>query len=101
MATETIPTAAHAAARLDALAVRLDAVPVLTYERTPTGVRVRNPETSGCCESAKRRADHVTCRRREDDFNELWFWTSWGEPITRADDVVGASVRILGYLVES
>ncbi|WP_301177323.1 hypothetical protein [Actinomadura geliboluensis] len=96
--TTQAPTAAAAAARLDALAVRIDAIPGLTHERTSTGVRIRNPAVPGCCEFARRRADHVTCRRRPDDFNELWFWTSWGEPITRADDVVGASVRIIGYL---
>lgn len=88
---------ARAASRLNALAARMDALP-LESTITPCGLLVRNPDRPGCCDAVRSRADRITCRRRWDDAHRLWFFTSWGEPITEATDVIGASVRILGYL---
>lgn len=100
MTTQT-PTAAHAAARLDAFAAHLLTQPDLDATLTPSGLRIRT-DTPGCCSEVRQRGDLITCRRREDDRNELWFWTSWGDPIAPAHDVIGASVRVRGYLaVES
>ncbi|WP_433469557.1 hypothetical protein [Spirillospora sp. CA-128828] len=49
-------------------------------------------------ESGPRPADTVVCRARDSDGGRMWFWTSWGEPITKAEDLTGAAVIIAGYL---
>ncbi len=101
--TSQRPTAADAAARLDAFAARLAVLPDLEATITPSGLLVRNPSGRGCCDDVPfGPTDRITCKRRRDDGDALWFFTSWNEPIAPADDVVGASVRVLGYLaVES
>lgn len=45
-----------------------------------------------------RPADVVTCQERRDDGGTLWFFTSWGDPIAGADDVVDAAMRIAATL---
>lgn len=68
----------------------------LTAKLTPQGLRISNPQVSGCCDKAA--ADLVTCRPRPEDGGALWFYTSWQEPIGPADDIIDASVFIIGYL---
>ncbi|MWA01522.1 hypothetical protein F8568_014265 [Actinomadura sp. LD22] len=80
---------------LAALAAHLSAHR-LTVELTSRGLRVANPDVPGCC--AETRSDLITCRARPEDFGNAWFWTSWGEPIARADRVTDAAVVIRGYL---
>jgi len=62
------------------------------------GLHVKNPEMQGCCDGVRRASDTITCRPREADGGRLWFWTSWGEPIAEADQVINASVTVLGNL---
>lgn len=97
--TEVEPTSPTAATRLNALAAHLGAIPGLESRITGRGLLVRNPGRPGCCEETPfGRSDRITCERRSEDGGALWYFTSWGEPISPADDVVGASVRIRGYL---
>ncbi|WP_433467329.1 hypothetical protein [Spirillospora sp. CA-128828] len=49
-------------------------------------------------QSGPRPADTVICRGRDSDRGRMWFWTSWNEPITTAEDLTGAAVIIAGYL---
>jgi hypothetical protein len=70
----------------------------LTVELTSRGLRVVNPDVPGCCGEVGCASDVVACRARSEDFGNAWFWTSWGEPIARADQVTDAAVFIRGYL---
>ncbi|MFV2173046.1 hypothetical protein ACFHW2_24825 [Actinomadura sp. LOL_016] len=72
----------------------------LEVELTARGLRVANPDASGCCDDASVPSDLITCRPRRDDGGRLWFWTSWNEPIAEADRVVEATTFVLGYLAE-
>lgn len=83
--------------RLAALAVRLAACG-LKADLRRDGVHVKNPHADGCCEAQPIRGDTITCRSRADDGGRLWFFTSWAEPITEANDVIGAVMTIQGYL---
>ncbi|XVQ10402.1 hypothetical protein ACQP1W_49170 [Spirillospora sp. CA-255316] len=68
----------------------------LKTEVTERGLKVVNPEITGCCSANA--ADMVTCRPRPEDFGRLWFWTSWGEPIAEAGHIVDAALIIRGNL---
>ncbi|MEU6750086.1 hypothetical protein ABZ914_28060 [Spirillospora sp. NPDC046719] len=57
-----------------------------------------DPLAALAAHQVKRASDLVTCRARSEDFGNAWFWTSWGEPIARADRVTDAAVVIRGYL---
>lgn len=96
MTTTTQPNAA-AMARIGALMYRLGTYQ-LDVEVTPSGLRVRNPHVRGCCDDNGHPTDTVTCKPRTDDAGRLWFFTSWGEPIAEATDLVGASVTIAATL---
>ncbi|QKG23551.1 hypothetical protein [Actinomadura verrucosospora] len=82
---------------LAALAAHLSAHR-LTVELTSRGLRVANPDAPGCCAEVGRASDLITCRARPEDFGAAWFWTSWGEPIARADRLTDAAVFVRGYL---
>lgn len=82
---------------LAALAAHLSAHR-LTVELTSRGLRVANPDAPGCCTEVGHASDLITCRPRPEDFGDAWFWTSWGEPIARADRITDAAVFIRGYL---
>lgn len=75
--------------RLAALGAHLSARR-FTVELTSHGLRVENPKT--------RASELITCRARSNDFGNLWFWTSEGEPISDADRLIDAAVFILGHL---
>ncbi|MBO2464694.1 hypothetical protein J4709_44710 [Actinomadura sp. LCR2-06] len=70
----------------------------LAVELTSRGLRVTNPDVPGCCDESGSASDLITCRARGEDFGNAWFWTSWGEPIARADRIVDAAVVVRGYL---
>jgi hypothetical protein len=82
---------------LAALAAHLSAHR-LTVELTSRGLRVVNPDVPGCCDESRSASDLITCRARGEDFGTAWFWTSWGEPIARAECITDAAVFIRGYL---
>jgi hypothetical protein len=82
---------------LAALAAHLSAHR-LTVELTSRGLRVVNPDVPGCCGESRSASDLITCRARGEDFGTAWFWTSWGEPIARAECITDAAVFIRGYL---
>ncbi|MFE9102977.1 hypothetical protein [Actinomadura geliboluensis] len=88
---------ASAQARLGALMQRLD-VYRLDVQIKPQGLRVTNPFTDGCCEDNPEPSDTITCGPRPDDGGRLWFFHSWGEPISEADKVIDASVVIASKL---
>ncbi|MFC5747373.1 hypothetical protein ACFPZN_17225 [Actinomadura rugatobispora] len=60
----------------------------LTIGLTEKGLRVTNPHAGGCCDDAAHPADTITCHARREDDGRMWFWTSWGEPITDASKVI-------------
>ncbi|GAA0245296.1 hypothetical protein GCM10009527_047460 [Actinomadura nitritigenes] len=70
----------------------------LQVELTTRGLKVLNPQTQGCCVESSRTSDTITCRARSEDGGTRWFYTSWREPIAPADQIIDASVRIVGYL---
>ncbi|WP_131735970.1 hypothetical protein [Actinomadura roseirufa] len=83
--------------RLAALAAHLGARK-LTVELTPNGLLVTNQNAPGCCPETRHPRDLITCRKRPEDDGTLWLFTSWGEPIAPADQIIDAAVFILGYL---
>ncbi|MEU9022327.1 hypothetical protein [Actinomadura sp. NPDC048394] len=88
--------AAEVVARLHALAVRLDTYKTLEVECVTGAVRVRRRDVPGCCGLA--RGDRITCRKRREDNDRLWFYTSWREPIAPHSAITDAAMRINGYL---
>ncbi|RSN41616.1 hypothetical protein DMH08_39030 [Actinomadura sp. WAC 06369] len=62
----------------------------------PDGLCVKNPFADGCCENSPEPADTITCRP---DNGVLWFFTSWGARIARANDVDLAASRIAARLL--
>ncbi|WP_344592376.1 hypothetical protein [Actinomadura vinacea] len=73
----------------------------LAVELTARGLKVTNTQVSGCCDEVSYAADTITCRKRSDDGDRLWFWTSSGKPITEADRIVDAALMIRGILAGS
>ena len=67
-------------------------------ELTARGLKVENPQAQGCCGESTRRRDLITRRARSAAGGPQWFYTSWREPIAPADQIVDASLRIVGYL---
>jgi hypothetical protein len=60
-------------------------------ELAADGLHVANPEAAGL-------VDTITCRPRVEDGGRPWFWSVSGEPIAEADQIINASVDILGRL---
>jgi hypothetical protein len=69
-----------------------------TVDLQAGGLKVTNPEVTGCCEDVRRASDTITCRKRDSDGGRLWLWTSWGEPIAEADHITDATTAVMGYL---
>ena len=70
----------------------------LKVDLTANGLKVENPQVRGCCAEVRNASDTITCRRRPEDFDRVWFFTSWQEPIAPADEIADAALYVLGYL---
>lgn len=88
---------AESHARLAALGVHLFSLGFRT-KLGPQGLTVINPEARGCCEEVTAAADTITCRPRVTGDDPLWFWSSWGEPLSPADRLGDVTATIKGYL---
>ncbi|MDL4773664.1 hypothetical protein [Actinomadura xylanilytica] len=84
-------------ARLAVLAAHL-AARGFDVDLTARGLQVTNPREPGCCDAVVMAGDLITCAPRKSDGGRWWFFTSWREPIAPADEIVNATVFILGYL---
>ncbi|WP_131735724.1 hypothetical protein [Actinomadura roseirufa] len=99
MRTAAQDTGAHpdAHVRLGALTSRLHAYGLHTVLQRRR-LTVVNPNRPGCCAASPRPADTITCRPRPDDGGRLWFFTSWGTPITEACHIIDAALTIASTL---
>ena len=84
-----------AESRLAALGVHL-AARGYQVDYSGSELRVVGARGEGCCSACP--ADTITCRVRRDDGFRYWYFTSWGEPLAQAFDVVSAAVSVQGYL---
>lgn len=91
---ETQRQPASGRARLAALGDRLKSAAAYEVQLAPdmSGLRVR-------LKVQRDTRDLITTRPRPTDNNALWFFTSWGHPISRADDLDAAVAEIGRYLV--
>ncbi|MFI0448369.1 hypothetical protein [Actinomadura sp. 6N118] len=88
--TPVLPTMTTNVTWLAALGSRLTAVG-LAVEAGPGGLIVRNLDTPSL-------ADTIKCRRRPDDGDRFWFFTSWNEAIAQVEELDEAVLTVVGYL---
>lgn len=70
----------------------------LSVDLTADGLEIEDPEARGCCAEPAHAHDVIRCRPRRDDGDSLWFFDGQGQPIAPADQIIDATVYVLGYL---
>ncbi|MQY08053.1 hypothetical protein [Actinomadura macrotermitis] len=94
---DEIPLLPEPQQRLAALAAHLNAHRFMV-ELTKKDLIVRNPDADGCCPDNPVLSDTITCRPFERDGGHLWFSTASNDPITEAERITDAVLRIKGNL---